>query len=127
MRIIFFILFLLPFLSYGQLKNKIDSHNHKQGEWTQTYTNGSIKYEGQFKDGKPYGIFYYYYPTGQLKAKRNFFNDGKASTAHIFYNNGYIKASGIYVDEMKDSTWNYYSKDSTLSYRRTKSQKLAYA
>ena len=33
---------------------------------------------------------------------------------YIFYKNGNLKASGLYVNEIKDSTWNYYNRDSVL-------------
>ena len=33
---------------------------------------------------------------------------------HIFYKDGSLKTSGLYVGKLKDSTWNYYNRDSIL-------------
>ena len=76
--------------------------------------NGNVRYKGQFIDNKPQGLFYYYYDSGELKAEKEFFHDGEAAATYFFYKNGALKSSGLYVRELKDSTWNYYNRDSVL-------------
>ena len=92
----------------------IDNQGNKQGIWSKSYTNGSIRYRGQFKDNIPYGIFNYYYVTGELEAKKEFFHNGLAAATHIFYQDGALKVSGLYANDLKDSTWNYYNNDSIM-------------
>ena len=108
---------LLPFLSVSQSVNQIDNSDRKQGVWTKTYKNGNVKYKGQFKDDKPQGLFYYYYSSGELQAEKEFFHNVIAAATHIFYKNVKLKAAGIYVNELKDSTWNYYNRDRESKYR----------
>ena len=86
----------------------------KQGLWKKTYDNGNIRYKGNFIDDKADGIFYYYYKSGELKLEKEFFHSGSAAATYVYYKNGNLKASGLYVNEQKDSTWNYYNRDSVI-------------
>ena len=45
---------------------------------------------------------------------KKYFHQGQAAATHFFYKNGTLKSAGIYVNELKDSTWNYYDQDSIL-------------
>ena len=86
-------------------------------------------------------MFYHYYQDGTLKAQENFFSKSH-SAVHFFYETGALKAAGLYIiiyeyikskvperplstgasiitdgfysDKKKDSTWNYYNRDSVL-------------
>ncbi|MEE2931043.1 MAG: hypothetical protein VX370_00770 [Bacteroidota bacterium] len=111
-KILFFCLFL-PVLVLSQEINYTDLNGLKQGIWKKTYDNGSIRYEGQFINNNPTGIFFYYFQDGALKAEKNFFLKGH-SAAHFFYETGSLKAAGLYINNQKDSTWNYYNRDSVL-------------
>ena len=114
MQKFFFLMLCIPFFASSQSINNLDKKGYKQGVWTKNYSNGSIRYKGQFKDNIPYGIFFYYYSTGEIQAEKEFFHEGEAAATHIFYKKGQLKAAGLYVNELKDSTWNYFNKDSIL-------------
>ena len=107
-------LFFIPFLSFSQSINEVDAAGKKQGVWQKTYESGKLRYKGQFKNDIPNGLFYYYYPSGELQAEKEFFHNGASAAAHIFYKNGKLKAAGLFVNELKDSTWNYFNSDSVL-------------
>ena len=96
------ILLLLSATAIGQI-NKKDAQNRKQGEWEVYYEQEAIlKYKGQFKDDKPYGIFYYYYPSGRIQAKVNYKEGGRITLSQVYHEtSGYIKALGKYVDQKK--------------------------
>ena len=98
----------------------------KQGIWKKNYDNGNVKYEGNFIDNNPVGIFNYYYKTGELKLTKEFFHNGKAAATHIYYKDGKLKASGLYVEQLKDSTWNYLNKDSILVMREQYKEGVLY-
>ena len=114
MKKIFTLLFLFGFLLANSQKMMIDPNGLKQGQWQDWYDDGSIKYNGTFMDGIEQGLWKFYYKTGELKATKEFFHEGKAAATHIYYKNGNIRASGLYVNKMKDSTWNYFNEDSVL-------------
>ena len=111
MKKLLLFLFCIPFFVFSQTINQIDSKGLKQGNWEKTYENGNRKYEGNFKDDIEQGIFKYYYKTGELKGKKEFFHKGKAASSHFYSKKGKLIASGLYVSQKKDSTWNYYNTD----------------
>ena len=49
-----------------------------------------------------------------IQLEKEFFHNGLAAATYIYYKNGNLKASGLYVNEQKDSTWNYYNRDSVI-------------
>ncbi|OFY69606.1 MAG: hypothetical protein A2265_03180, partial [Bacteroidetes bacterium RIFOXYA12_FULL_33_9] len=53
-------------------------------------------------------IFKRYYDTGKLKAELKYDFDGITARTKIFYKSGKLAADGKYINEKKDSTWNYY-------------------
>ena len=114
MKYIFYFFFIFSITTSAQSFNKVDSDGKKQGVWKKTHENGTLRYEGAFRDDIAQGIFYYYYKTGELKLEKEFFHNGKAAATYIYYRNGNLKASGLYVNELKDSTWNYFNIDSIL-------------
>ena len=114
MKNIFTLLFLFGFIFVSAQKMVVDQNGLKQGQWQGRYDSGELKYRGVFKDDVEVGLWKFYYLSGELKATKEFFHNGKAAATHIFYKNGNIRASGIYVNKLKDSTWNYFNEDSIL-------------
>ena len=82
-----FLIALLAFLIanpiLSQEINISDKNGNKQGQWKKYFKNGNIKYEGQFQDNYPVGIFKFYYETSELKVKKNFFIKVK-QLQHVF-------------------------------------------
>ncbi len=98
----------------AQQTNQINASREKTGRWIKYFDNGKIKYEGQFHNGKPYGVFTYYYNTGEIKAKNNFSEGGIIAYNTTLYKSGKIMSEGKYVNQKKDSIWNYYSDEPNL-------------
>ncbi len=94
---------------HAQSLNRTDEKGLKQGVWQKNYSNGVLRYKGQFRDGKAYGEFRYFYPTGALKSILKYKNGGEDAEVHSFHLNGKPMADGKFVHRKKDSVWNYYS------------------
>ena len=94
--------------------NSTDAQGRKQGAWTKTWENGTVRYVGQFKDDQPIGTFKHYDEEGKLTTIQEHDAGGKVSRARHFHPNGTLMANGKYVDRTKDSTWNYYGEDGKL-------------
>lgn len=103
------LLLLSPLFIAAQSVNQTDGNGLKQGKWTKTYANGVTRYEGQFKKDMPYGEFKNYYISGVLKAVTNYSADGIIANTKTFHENSKPLAEGKYVNQMKDSIWNYFS------------------
>lgn len=92
----------------------VTGENGKQGPWIRVHENGSIYYTGQFKNDKPYGVFKYYFDSGELMARHEFVEDHTKVQAEIYYKNGALQSEGIYINQKKDSVWNFYNRDDDL-------------
>ena len=90
-------------------RNYTDSGGLKQGFWEVKYPNGNLRYQGSFRNDRPVGEFIRYFPSGSRMAVMNFCESGIMAETILFYQDGSLAAKGIYLDEKKDSVWNYYS------------------
>ena len=101
---------------YAQTKNQTDAAGLKQGYWEKLDTKtGKISYKGTFKNNKPQGVFYYYYPsTDSVHSKSDFRQDGKIAYVTMYHLTGKIEAKGKYINEQKDSIWTFYDDRGTL-------------
>ena len=95
--------------------NTTDAKGHKQGAWSRTWPNGTVRYTGQFKDDAPVGTFKHFDEEGKLTTMQEHAGDGKVSRARHFRPDGALMATGKYVGQAKDSTWNYYGEAGHLT------------
>ena len=89
--------------------NITDSRGRRQGYWRKADSAGKVIYEGRFRDGAPAGEFRYYYPDGKVKTISRMTDRGKRAETVSFFPNGNKMAAGRYVDEKKDSLWQFFS------------------
>ena len=115
MRNIFLALCLLSVCSgYTQT---VDASGKKQGYWKKKdEKTGKLLYEGEFKDNKPVGFFKHYYPGDTAKRAITFYKDGgKIAYASLYHQvTGKLMAKGKYINELKDSVWNFYDETGAL-------------
>jgi antitoxin component YwqK of YwqJK toxin-antitoxin module len=108
-----FVFTLLTFFSYSltaqDTVNVSDKAGRKQGFWRKTDTSGRVVYEGRFRDGYPAGEFRYFYPDGKLKTTSMVSRQGKRAVTTSYFPNGKKMAAGIFINEKKDSTWQFFS------------------
>lgn len=103
------VLVLFASFCFAQNVNQTDANGLKQGHWEKTYSNGAIRYQGQFKDNHPYGEFKYYFPSGNISALSVYSEDGNIVHTKTFHLDGKPLAEGKFVHQKKDSIWNFYS------------------
>lgn len=115
------VILFLSFSTFAQDEwNQKDAQGRKQGKWVEVWENSTIKkYQGQFKNDKPYGKFTFWYESGKPRALMNYSEDGKVARVVFFHDNGKMMAEGKYVNKVKDSTWVHYDIRERLSYQET--------
>ncbi|MBE0650808.1 MAG: hypothetical protein IH595_08195 [Bacteroidales bacterium] len=96
-------------ICFAQNLNQTDAQGRKQGPWEKTYSNGAVRYKGQFKDNHPYGTFKYFFPSGNVSAISVYTENGTVVHTKTFHLNGKPMAEGKFINQKKDSTWNFYS------------------
>ncbi len=103
-------LVLFPLLLPAQdTINRTDSQGRRQGFWRKTDTAGKAVYEGRFINGVPDGEFRYFYPDGRLKTVSVVSDHGKRARTVSYFRNGKKMAAGNYLNEKKDSTWQFFN------------------
>jgi antitoxin component YwqK of YwqJK toxin-antitoxin module len=105
----FFVTLLLSGSLILQGQNQLDEQGRKTGHWKVDYSNGRTRYEADFVGGRPVGEMLRYYENGALRARMIIDPGGKRSYVYLFYSNGKAAAEGLYVDQLKDSVWTYFS------------------
>jgi antitoxin component YwqK of YwqJK toxin-antitoxin module len=104
-----FFMMISCLLSGQDTVNVTDSKGHRQGFWRKTDTAGRVVYEGRFSDGYPSGEFRYFYPNGKIKTISKVSSGGKRAVTISYFPNGNKMAAGNYLNEKKDSTWQFFS------------------
>ncbi len=108
------------FLCRGQY-NERDDEGRKQGLWAKFWEesdNKVLQYRGYFKDDQPVGDFWYYYPSGEVRAIFEYLNPSQAYVTYYFKNKG-MMSEGMYRDQQRDSVWiNYNEAGLTVSVER---------
>lgn len=89
--------------------NVSDQQGRKQGHWIKRYPNETIMYDAYFKDNHPIGEFKRYFDNQTLKSVLIFSDDGRKADATIYHPNGYISSKGVYIDQMKEGKWQFFS------------------
>lgn len=101
-------------------QNQLDEQGRKTGPWRVEYPNGSTLYEATFHEGRPVGLMIRYYDNKAVRARMNFHATEERSRAEMFYKGGEKAAVGVYVGQLKDSVWTYYSEyDGTVRLRES--------
>ena len=92
-----------------QGQNQLDEQGRKTGHWKVEYPGGGTQYEADFVEGRPVGEMLRYYENGALRARMLFDAESPRSFVYLFYEDAKPAAEGIYMDQLKDSVWTYYS------------------
>lgn len=94
--------------------NQVNSKGKKEGLWKKYDDKGNLLYVGNFKNDVPVGEFTYYHKNGKLKSKTTFIEGPHIVRTIIFDENEKKAAEGKFIDQDKDSIWNYYNAKGTL-------------
>lgn len=106
--IFLFVLSLCFNLAAQQVQNQTDSNHLKQGKWIGKYPDGTVRYEGYFKNDKPVGEWKRYNENGKLKAILVYIPNSAKVKAGLYDPNGSLVSRGNFILTKKDSIWTYY-------------------
>lgn len=99
-------------------QNYTDINGMKQGPWVKKSVDGTLIYEGFFKDNMPVGVFRRYHPDGKIKAELTYDKKRPAFAAvKMWDSSGELTATGFYNKKTKDSIWEYYTVKEKMVYR----------
>jgi len=129
-RLILLLLISFPFILQGQsfrilngdTINRTDAKGNKQGIWYKLYDNNQPFSISHFKNNKPVDTTFTYYKTGELQGHLVHKSDRKTAYMYSYWPNGTRKAIGKYINQEKDSVWNFYNENDSI--RAIESYKL---
>lgn len=81
----------------------------RQGPWEKRDPEGKLKYQGQFKNNKPYGTFRYFFPDGKIKTELLYEGEtGIKARCKAYHPSGELLALGNFINEKRDSIWQFF-------------------
>ena len=113
------LLFLCFFQSpvfYGQKVNQFDENKQRTGVWRKYYPNKTLRYEGEFKNGKEVGVFKFY-REGYSKFPsiiKKYSTENDTVAVEFYTTKGKLETKGFFIDKTRVGKWIYYFKDGKL-------------
>ncbi len=115
----------LPTGEAGVDYNVLNKHGQKEGAWIRVWPNGTRYYQGSFKEAIPFGLFVYYYESGEVMSEIINTENGRKSFAKLFRKNGTLQAEGLYLkmqiqntsgeaEREKHGEWKYFDGNGQL-------------
>jgi len=112
LRSIFFCLILFSLNAIGQQSiNQVDANGKKTGVWMKKYSNGNIRYKGQFINDKEVGVFKFYsegYSSRPLIIK-TYSSETALCKVEFFTNTGVRQSVGDMIGRLRTGKWLYYN------------------
>ena len=100
----------------AQKNNLFDSNNKRTGTWKKFHPNKRIRYTGQFKDGKEFGVFKFYDITTSRKPViiKKFYENSDSLFVQFYRLNGNLKTEGVLNERKRVGIWKYFYKNGAV-------------
>jgi len=100
----------------AQKNNLFDSNNKRTGTWKKFHPNKRIRYTGQFKDGKEFGVFKFYDRTTSRKPIliKTFYENSDSLFVQFYRLNGNLKTEGVLNERKRVGLWKYFYKNGAV-------------
>ncbi|MFQ3296992.1 MAG: antitoxin component YwqK of YwqJK toxin-antitoxin module [Polaribacter sp.] len=118
---LFFILtfFTCYFISENcnaQKINQFNTNKERTGVWKKYHPNKRIRYTGNFKEGKEFGVFKFYDITTSEKPVivKTFYENSDSLLVQFYSLKGNIKTEGVLIGRKRVGAWKYFYANGTL-------------
>lgn len=97
----------------GQKINQFDQNGKRTGIWKKTYENGTVRYTGQFKNGKEVGVFKFYSRTAPKipAAIKEYTVANDTAKVSFFNGTGKLTSKGFLLGKKRVGKWTFYAAD----------------
>ncbi|MBI2271620.1 MAG: toxin-antitoxin system YwqK family antitoxin [Bacteroidetes bacterium] len=87
----------------------------KNGEEKTKYSNGVLRTQGNYRNGKRDGQWYSWYSTGKPWSETYFENGIKNGPTKTWFESGKLRYEGQFTNDVKTGTWKYYDENGNLA------------
>jgi antitoxin component YwqK of YwqJK toxin-antitoxin module len=113
LNLFFLLLFFTGILCSQEKINQFDSDGNRTGVWRKEYSNGKVRYEGQFEAGKEVGVFKYY---SEISSDfpiliKTYSKSNDIATAEFFTEKGVLQSKGDMEGKERIGKWLFYNTD----------------
>jgi antitoxin component YwqK of YwqJK toxin-antitoxin module len=108
---IYFFVSMVCFFGYAQHGvNQLDAKGEKTGVWQKKYSNGNIRYKGQFLHGIEVGVFTFYseYYSENPIIVKTYTGNGSICKVQFYSITGSIQSEGMLNGKLREGNWKYY-------------------
>lgn len=90
--------------------NAVDKDGKRHGNWKKYYSNGRLRYTGNFVHGKEVGIFMYFPMTHSDNPSiiKVFSEDSNKAKVQFYRDNGKIESVGDMIGRKREGKWKYF-------------------
>jgi len=115
-KIIITSIFTFLFFGFSIAQEKVNQFNKKGeriGVWKKFFSNGKIRYQGQFENGKEVGVFKFYSPVSSdfPRIVKTFEKDSNIALVEHFTLKGLPESKGKMEGKKRIGKWVYFHKD----------------
>lgn len=87
------------------------------GDYIDKYSNGIIKFRGQYRFGQRHGQWMSFYPNGAAWSEMHYDKGLREGPNLTYFENGKMRYQGFYKHDKQDSVWCYYDSIGNLAVR----------
>lgn len=102
--------------AFSQEINKTNSKGERTGVWKKYYDSGALRYEGEFKNGKEFGVFKFYPDSPTVNAAapiitKEYSQETDVALTTFYTDKGVIESKGYFKGKERVGKWVYYHSD----------------
>ncbi|MBL4746499.1 MAG: toxin-antitoxin system YwqK family antitoxin [Flavobacteriaceae bacterium] len=97
--------------------NQFNLEGKRTGVWEKQYENGGIRYSGQFKQGKEYGVFKFYSQENSETPViiKEYIAENNVAKVQFFTVKGVLQSAGELLGKSRIGTWLFYYESGAVS------------
>lgn len=113
---LFFLCFFQSIFLFAQKINQFNENKQRTGIWRKYYPNKTIRYEGEFKNGKEIGIFKFYREGySKMPSIIKTYSPNNDTVSVAFYTiKGKLESKGFFIDKKRVGKWVYFFENGNM-------------
>ncbi len=95
------------------------SSSIENGEKTERFPNGVIRFQGMIKNGKRDGLWKSFYESGAPWSETTYSNGLKNGPTKVWFENGTMRYEGFFTDDNESGNWIFYDDKGNIAKKQS--------